>query len=179
MNYYLIDDTPGNIRQIKESIKRLGNGNTFHWIDENGISRGINERIPADALEFEELPKKEFKSNIINYIGNDNLFLIDLSLSKTDDESVRKKYTRKEDNANFSASIASQIIRVLKTHDQSAKIKVISRIWGIYPEDSIWKEPLSSIANEPWFNTISFIPTEYVFEAHESEECLEYLNKHI
>lgn len=171
MNYYLIDDKRENIRRIKEAIRRLavkrGVESTFYWIDEKGNRKGIIEPIPQCNLVFPDPVPAELIHNIVQYSGDDNVFLIDLALNQKENDDAEEKYT-KQATTVFTASIATQIIRALKEHDPLAKIKVLSRIWGTTVDPAIWQEPLHQIAGEKWFATVHFVPTIKVFEAHES-----------
>lgn len=160
MNYYVIDDTPNTIRQLKISFEKLKEN--FFWIDTTGEKK---KDPPSNYLEFPFPLSEDFKKKICSYINDDSIFLVDLALNNAERKAVEEKYIKKSRTTVFSADVASEIINTLKKYDNNTRIKVISGIWKP-GQDILWSEPLAAICSETWFSTIKFIPTGVVKDAH-------------
>lgn len=177
MNYYLVDDTRSNIRRVKEAIDKINDESKFYFINESGICKSEMADLPAVSYKFKDPITAEFIENIVQYISDNSIFLIDLSLNKTENDAAYK-YRHNEPGADFIASIASQIIKSLKEHNRDTNIKVVSRLWDETKIDAYkWQTPLRNILGEPWFGTIHFVPTISVLIAHKSAYSLKLLNE--
>ena len=171
MKYYIIDDTPNTIRQIKISLSAL-NHECF-WIDE--IGNGHDTGLPPNYLDFTELISEEFKENICKHINEDSIFLIDLALNYTERQAVEDKYIKKMPGALFTANTAAKIIEVLKTNDPPANVRVISGIWK-NEEICQWMEALEVIKGRGWFEDKTFVPSSMIMVAHHCPSVAKYYN---
>ncbi|MDD4049367.1 MAG: hypothetical protein PHI90_11275, partial [Clostridia bacterium] len=170
MTFYIIDDTPNTIRQLKISLEGLGE--SCYWIDTTGIKH--KSGLPANYLNFSDPISVDFKKRICSYVDKGSIFLVDLALNENERKAVDRKYIRKMPGELFTAKIAAQVIDTLKDYDNCAKVKVISGIWKPGQTDQ-WEEPLNEIKDKSWFSTIKFISTGVVRDAYLYPKTKDYL----
>jgi len=182
MDLYLIDDNAtvfstidGVIKLLKEENKYEQNSELYR-IDASGYGKLKTGNLTENI--YFDLPLSEaFVTAITQSVtGDKKIFLIDLALNAKDNSAVTDVYILRKEGAVFTASAATEIINILKEANNTIKIIVISAIPDMLDDHELWKKHIQDgIHNKSWLDDIQFIPTEYIYEAPNNDECLKLL----